>query len=462
VSIDGNQSLNAGWNDWKYLGTPVTLTANQPTPIKIEYVHSRIVGGPTDDHTSGNECPSALLYWEGPGISRGIVPSQAISASDGSGNGLLGTFQSSYGGQQVTKTSVDPSIDHVWISGICIVPQHLPQQRAVMDQVWQRYGNQSFVDRCRQQQLPYPLLADEMLVECLNREQRLAVVNWAAEAPDLVNSQSWKVVRQFFMNYRHDAPQEVLDVLGEWMVAHQDIVPDIGADFLVANRVQFRLLADALFVQYPPHAEQLETNYLVTENGQCVLPTAYTLGYGYLMVNKLEDWIKLLDDRLADDSLAGDRRVNWLIARAQAEELRDLHPGRNYVGHEELLAGRGWLDEAALVAENDELKLRVVNERLARLVGLNEWNAVDKEFAHMEEAFPRAQQAVASWKSTTDAMKSKIADRIESHRRVADQAYVDELTRRRDTAANRGEFNDVAAYEMILTGLGESRSANRD
>ncbi len=66
---------------------------------------------------------------------------------------------------------------------------------------------------------------------------------------------------------------------------------------------------------------RLQKDFLQLPDGRCSLPVAYTLTYIYLGRGKLKDWLGVLDAKLADPALTGNLRVNWLLARAQAQEF---------------------------------------------------------------------------------------------------------------------------------------------
>jgi PA14 domain len=466
ISVSGQQLVNARWNNWDHVGAPIALTAGQSTPIRVEYTHSRKVGGATDQHTSGNECPVAMLFAEGPGIARSVVPTEVLSPPDGQGQGLLGTFQSSQNGQPVTATMVDPRIDHVWLSGTCIVPQHATQQNWVIDRAWKRYSDPTFIERCRQQKLRWPLLDEEVLVECLTHEQRLAVVDSALKNPDLVNSQPWLVARQFFMNYRHDAPDKALDVLGRWMVAHADDGPEFGGNFFKLNLYQYRLLADALFFHYPEHGKQLELNYLTTKDGRCVLPVAYTVAYGHRIRDvdynspayvqqkhgNFEQWIEKLDDQLADVSVAGETRINWLLARAQAQEIMLGPKDRHAFDQPNLSMGREWIDEAQLVAESDATRVRLAKEWITRLTWMGQTDQALLEVNAIGQSTtdPAVRTAVDGWRTAVEQRAEALAEKPAEERRLAAEMYRRHLEEFRDTAALRGDTVGADQYQRFI------------
>ena len=118
---------------------------------------------------------------------------------------------------------------------------------------------------------------------------------------------------------RVGAPDEAFQTLGLWAQLHPDDAPALAVDYYLANRRVYRELSRKMTSQDPALLDQFERDYLVLPDGGCVLPVAYTLAYGYWVQGNILPWIERLEARLADESLTGNRRVNWLLA---------LRPGR--------------------------------------------------------------------------------------------------------------------------------------
>ena len=137
-------------------------------------------------------------------------------------------------------------------------------------------------------------------------------------------------------------------MMGIWMQQHADIAPQIAGNFFEANRRFFRTVALYLVHRSSDRElyQRLQDRYLETPEGSCSLATAYSLSYCYLMVGKMEEWIKLLNAKLEDETLVGERRVNWLVAAAEAEEIQHSPGSRHGVPNTSTLAGLGWLTKA--------------------------------------------------------------------------------------------------------------------
>jgi hypothetical protein len=89
---------------------------------------------------------------------------------------------------------------------------------------------------------------------------------------------------------------------------------------------------------------------------------AYTLAYGFLGKGKLTDWIAFLDAKLADPTVVGDLRVNWLIARAHAEEIKNCPADVYGFATARAMDGKSFLNQAMQAAQSPAAKLRVASE----------------------------------------------------------------------------------------------------
>jgi hypothetical protein len=435
VTIGEKTVIDAKYDDWQAESSPISLTAGQTVAIQVEYMHSRKgadepVGASAP--VNGSASPAALLYWEGPGFTKSLVPQNALTAPDGQTKGLLASYHSAVDGLTANQARIEPRIDHNWAMGRCIVPLFDSQQNALIEQAWQRFQSGEVTADWLQQQ-PRWLISDlQWIVECLPQERRLAIVDWGVAHPELMALRPWWSVEQFYVNLRQDSPTAACNVLGRWMQDHADEAPSLSDDYYKTNQVQYCDMAEFTFHHYPPHADQLEASFLVTNDGRCALPAAYVLGFGYLSQGRIEEWVKKLDDRLSDKSLIGDRRVNWLLARATAEEIRYLRAGRQYFDQPRVGNGTSWIDEAALVAEGGPVKARVFKERLVRLAANQQWDAAQAE---LKGAPPE----LADWSNQIAALQNKAAAGVQQQAAAAEAAYRAELDRRQ-AAANASQL----------------------
>ena len=194
---------------------------------------------------------------------------------------------------------------------------------------------------------------------------------------------------KLYRQLRFGSETAALEMLAGWMQLNTNVGSKIALEFHRDNRQSFEELAICIGRQLPEHAIALERQFLTTFQGDCVLPAAYTLTFSHQYhQGTMNQWIAFLDEMLADKSV-GNERINWLLARAQADDVR-LAPGR-----QEPTSASGWLDEASLIAETPEAKLRIAQERIARLATLRMWEAANAEWT----AAQRPQRGKPSWKT---------------------------------------------------------------
>ena len=266
-----------------------------------------------------------------------------------------------------------------------------------------------------------------------------------------------------FRRCRIGAPSDALKVVGIWARAHADLQPEFAVDFYQANRRIYRKLARHVVWQYREHLDQLEEKYLVMPDGSCALPVAYTLSYGYWVEKRINAWIDILDARLDNDQLDGDQRVSWLLARAQAEEIRRSPGGRFLMSRERSLAGLGWIQEATMVAESEPARLRVYQEMAARF-SVDE--RLDAAGAMLDKAATRCTSGpsvklLAKWRAELGELSQAFQVRHEAQETFAQQAYADRLKRRHQTALDRGDSQAVMRYEQLLTKAGAANDQHK-
>jgi hypothetical protein len=161
-----------------------------------------------------------------------------------------------------------------------------------------------------------------------------------------------------------------------------------------------------------------------------------------MVLGSTDEWTAFLDDRLADEGLAGDARVNWLLARAMAEEISRNPPGRNYVAPARLSSGSDWLEEAALVAGDPATRLRLQKEWLARHAAMQQWEAA----AEIVNANP----ALAPSSQNLTELKQIAAEAEQREIKESNAAYLAELRRRQKKAADAGDTARVERYDAVI------------
>ena len=80
-----------------------------------------------------------------------------------------------------------------------------------------------------------------------------------------------------------------------------------------------------------------------------------------------EEWIDQLEARLADEQLSGDRAGELAAGPRRRKRSAPARRVQHWFSLDRFLAGRGWIEEATLVADSEPVRLRAFQELAARL-----------------------------------------------------------------------------------------------
>ena len=110
---------------------PVTLSAGQPSAVRVAFSYSA-----SNDTVLRSRPAVALLFWEGPGVTRQVVPADAVSTPDGSAQGWLGHYVVESPDQPVDVTRVDRQLNFIWYHGSQVIPRHAALREALADRLF--------------------------------------------------------------------------------------------------------------------------------------------------------------------------------------------------------------------------------------------------------------------------------------------------------------------------------------
>jgi PA14 domain len=465
ISVAGNSVLTANSKHWTLASSQINLTSGQPTPLSVAW--SAQVGRSMPPHTL-----HALLSWQGPGMANSIVPSTALMLPDGSAHGLQVTYTwTSSRGQQQTLTRVEPNLDALWTSppiwlladaSATAQAGALLIQKLVATDYVSQYASLSAPVKLRQ--LYSPFFDPDATAQILSSSQRNTLLSLIQSQPALLDPVDPKEFVAFFGDFRMGNPDAALQLTGIWATRHGDIVckPPSRGPFEFNSRGAYRRLALYTTQQMPQQVAALENDFLVTADGRCCLPVAYTLAYSYLGRNKLGTWAQALDTRLRDANLTGDLRVNWVLARAFVEEIRhvssvkhgppDLSLSIETSAH--VMDGKDFLNQAIQAAQSPAVKVRASLELAGRLASTGQFDAAIGVLQPLTNSAPPDQQVVLTyWLNSIAALKSAQAVSPTGQNAAARQAYLNSLRQRRDQAAARGDTAAVNRYNAMINAL---------
>jgi hypothetical protein len=262
-----------------------------------------------------------------------------------------------------------------------------------------------------------------------------------AQNRKLLEHVSQQELLRVYRQFRFGAEDQAMDLLSTWMELNADIAPKIALDFFDENRQTFAELAFHLTQQLPDAYRELERN-LAMPDGRCSLPVAYVLAYAYPMSGNYRGWFEFLAEKLDDESLVGDPRVNWLLARAMAAESTHATLGQRSGGRLRLSSANDWLDEADLVAEDPNTRLRIWKERIARMVARHRWSDAEQELA--------TQQAPPEWRQQVAQLKKVAQRKAENERKLSAASFVAELERRLELAREHQNQAQIEHYQRLV------------
>lgn len=439
---------------------PVQLTAATPATIRVELVH---------DHShwrvSGAHPAIAQLYWQGPGIQRQLVPSSALSSPQGGGSGLLGQYTVIRGkdaqGNPLEPLSVqklDPQIDFVWTTGRSFLLQDRAPARRILEELTARTAQpalraeiRTMIEEGKVRTLRNILKGKSDL---MTSDQRATWLRNLAEDEALLQAMIPGALHTIYYPLRVGAEEEAIDLIGRWAQLHSADPPKLAMNYFSANRQPLYWIADHLTNEYSEGFGRLEEEYLEGTGGSCVLPVAYMAAYSHAFRGELPEWIETIDARLSDNSLSGDARATWLLAMAQAQEIRG---NRGPLDRFEKLPERyhaGWdfLDEASLTADSEAMKLRIFEEKLSRLASAQQFDRVQalmqSEANRLQS--PTAQQRLADLNEGLTKLQEDQTKALAAQQKAAQARYVKELERRKQRAEAANDSDAVARYNALI------------
>lgn len=433
---------------WINESESISLDAGRPVPIKLEMKYSS--PGIVDGHQA-----SAILFWEGPGFGRQPVPAEVLGTVEKAGV-LHAEFRWQEGANERLVTQEVQEIDFISEGAATVGSQYSKFSKDLANRLFELVTDEKYLNQCEQDDSQHIYVEEPKLANGLTTKQREAFLKTLSTHDKYLSSIAPKEIVQFYQHFRFGVEEQALDVAGQWMHAHADIVPEITLDFFQVNRRPYWHLGRLIGSQLPDHAKILQDRYLVLENGGCVLPVAYAVCYAALQQNnstqslvgrpnEFGGWIQLLSDELGNENLSGDLRVNWLLARAQAEECQGLAVDAAMTPLDRVWSGRGWIDEASLVAEKS--MERLIQERVARWTALQEWQRAEVEI---------------STSSENQYLKHQIEFAKEGSARLSQQqhsksntAFVNEVRRRLALAEQRQDQVTVNQYKQTLESIQE-------
>jgi len=452
VWVDGKQVIDSTPENWAPDGGSANLEAGKKADIRFEWTLE--CEGKGHNHVF----PAvAQLLWKGPGISKSVIPSSVLTPPEGEDNGLQGDFRLIREGKQdVLAQRIDPNLNMVWDRRNLFVSPLRSSAVKLASGIHTKAMAPAHLSECELDEeddgTTHEYFKDISTLEMLTSRQRAEFVGEVLTRPGLLRKAAGDRICELYFAARVGALDAALEMLGKWCQAHPNGETILGTRHSPYRHGWYKEINIGIVWQYAPHHEMLEEQYLEMPDGGCNLTAACILAHSYKDQDRFEQWIEKLETRLADKSLAGDQRVNWLLARAYAEEMRRGRPGRHYVPLVRPLAGRGWIETACLVAQTEPVRLRAYRELMARWLSDSKFDKAREVVATAQARLtsPESAEALSSWTTEIDRLESVVQKECDAYVENANEAYRNKLRERLSRARQRGDDRAVATYEEKL------------
>ena len=412
--------------------------------------------------------PMAVLMWESGSIEQQVIPTTAFSPDQKAEEtvGLQGEYFSDleFGKSVVTRT--DPGLQMIWRSAaVCSRYEDLQSKliRSCLRSITRSSGlvELDSEEQAKVVQDLIPLLGNR--VTCA---QRVELIEYLTDQTELLADLKPAAVNNL-IGFCYMLPiQSHLELLGKWgevrdpAVCRSGKYPSWGWGYY--NTFNHSALGSIGHLFWGPQwndCEWLCENCLSEKDGSCNLTVAYVISFSARFGNKEVWYTNHLDKILSDKELTGDRRAGWLLARAFAAEIAIAEIPRPAYAVP-------FLEEAYLVAESNEMKFRLFQEMVNRLISLDQGEAAKKQIAQFGKNFnsEEQQKAIAQMLEQEEKLTKHYTGVREKAANQAGpgKAFVNALKSRLEKARERGDQALVTRYENRLKSIVEAESQEKE
>jgi hypothetical protein len=447
----------------RFKGKPVTLTAGQPAPVRIEFSHNVVPSAMIDNEAY----PMAALLWEAGNLQQQVVPGSAFSPPDGvqGTTGLLGEYfgDAAFTQNRRVTSQVDPAVDLIWPGyddfwrWRQVVPVHKAEWEAVFDASIATLTDSAYLATLTPEELHQMLLTGgRHVLGSARASQRIEFLDALLSQPEkLAGLDPFLIGRIVKHTYMLPGDRHVR-LIGTWAERREQPRTELGTrigweegSYETHNLQFYWHIAHFLTHEHFGDIEQLWDEYLVRANGECNLAVAYVTAWAAQESQNSHQFRERIAARLADERLTGNQRATWLFAKAYGE-------GVMLDGRARPLRGLEYLEEASLVAETPEYQFWALQEMVARHGSHGSADAAKALLDRFAGQFnaPQQQTAIAAWRQKIDELAAVYAqhatDDEAAQRQEQLTAYVAILRERLQSAQQRGDAADAQHHRTLL------------
>src|SRR5690606_38726312 len=133
-----------------------------------------------------------------------------------------------------------------WPIGRTIAAADSAESQQLTELLWSKATDPGYLNQLSGQRAQvHALLAQATeLAEVLSSERQAAWLSLVKERPALMAPLALPQAQAVYGAYRFSAPDDALDVLGQWMLAHAESLPQFTHTWAETNRHPYHRLAD--------------------------------------------------------------------------------------------------------------------------------------------------------------------------------------------------------------------------
>ena len=452
-----------------FVSKPVALRKGRPASLRLEVADMR-EGLPA----GYGWLAGALLWQEGKDSGKPqLVPGSALAPpadfETESTTGLKGEYFSDKDLSTLVAERLDSSLEFVWSGAPALAVNEARFSEVLEHCVASLLGGKSLAGVSEADRPFFVIDTYTHLLDLLPLSARADLVKHLTSQRKLLSATETFTMARLIKSTYYLPGDEHLDLLAAWSQARsqprfQPGNPRVGLKKnlrkietgptegpFIGNWLYFRSIGGYLQGAHWNELEKLLSEHLERPDGHCNLAIAYISAFASSGQTRssgkryMNQFINRLDAKLAEESLTGDQRVTWLIARSFAAEVAIRRKPQ-------LLFGKEYLEEASLVAQSQDYKFWALQELMARYSTLGDQVHLEPLLKLRKGQFTEAGQV--EMMNACESMCSEHAESRQLNRKVRmsinQRDYIRDLRARIETVTRRGDTAAATRFQKLL------------
>lgn len=445
--------------DISKVSSPVTLTSGNAVSFQLDLTcvyDSKNDPAPVELRDLYQGWSNFILYWKGATGNQSLVPSSVFTPPQDSPEGSSGLRREIHRGSKLNDlVGTEYSPDPCWLlQGRGALSSNRNQQSQLVTELINKTQMLSTLNADDQESVFWGV---KNISQHATLAQQTSLLNSLTQNPTCFQNIPASEMYHLQRSYKHLPGDPAVDAIIAWA----KLSPTVDVKFGTYPSWDLRLdtFNHSNLGGYWHIGRQTQERESITKltaaleeaDGSCNQRIARILTFAHMSANSLTDWTELLDKKLKNPSLTGDKRVDWLIERSIAEGCTKAEPPP-------LLIGRNFLEEALGAAESESVKLRVVKELVARLAAenftpqaLSFIDSVQNQFEDTE-----SQDMLTSFKASAEDVADLSELMKKEAKRKSFERYIASLKKRLEKALAENDSERVNRYTQLLNNVNES------